>query len=162
MNMTIDNKTAKTIEIMNEKIGNMDASVSHFFDRMSDALNILLEEDEVYLAAVAPHMELTVITLEEAPDILPCFDETDRCFDLSMDGTVAGIYDPRQVLEVFGDRYLTGPVIFARINSEGDFTSLLAGDLYQIQQFLEECTTHLMAGRKELIAIRRADEEVSD
>ena len=30
---------------------------------------------EVYFAAIAPDMELTVITLDEAPDILPCFDE---------------------------------------------------------------------------------------
>lgn len=29
---------------------------------------------EVYFAAIAPDMELTVITLDEAPDILPCFD----------------------------------------------------------------------------------------
>ena len=26
---------------------------------------------EIYLAAIAPNMELTVITLDEAPDILP-------------------------------------------------------------------------------------------
>ena len=32
---------------------------------------------EVYLAAIAPDMELTVITLDEAPGILPCFDEDD-------------------------------------------------------------------------------------
>ena len=30
---------------------------------------------EVYLAAIAPDMELTIITLDETPDILPCFDE---------------------------------------------------------------------------------------
>ena len=30
---------------------------------------------EIYLAAIAPDMELTVITLDEAPDIPPCFDE---------------------------------------------------------------------------------------
>ena len=29
----------------------------------------------VYLAAIAPDMELTIITLDEAPDILPCFEE---------------------------------------------------------------------------------------
>ena len=34
---------------------------------------------EIYLAAIAPNMELTVITLDEAPDILPCFDEDDAC-----------------------------------------------------------------------------------
>ena len=32
---------------------------------------------EIYFAAIAPDMELTVITLDEAPDILPCFDEDD-------------------------------------------------------------------------------------
>ena len=34
---------------------------------------------EVYLAAIAPDMELTVITLDEAPGILPCFEEDDAC-----------------------------------------------------------------------------------
>ena len=39
---------------------------------------------EIYFAAIAPDMELSVITLDEAPDILPCFDEdgaspTPRC-----------------------------------------------------------------------------------
>ena len=37
---------------------------------------------EVYLAAIAPDMELTVITLDEAPDILPCFEEDDACLNL--------------------------------------------------------------------------------
>ena len=27
-------------------------------------------------------MELTVITLDEAPDILPCFDEDDACVNI--------------------------------------------------------------------------------
>ena len=33
---------------------------------------------EVYLAAIAPDMELTIITLDEAPGILPCFEEDDE------------------------------------------------------------------------------------
>ena len=37
---------------------------------------------EVYLAAIAPDMELTVITLDEAPGILPCFEEDDACLNL--------------------------------------------------------------------------------
>ena len=37
---------------------------------------------EVYLAAIAPDMELTVITLEEAPGILPCFEEDDAYLNL--------------------------------------------------------------------------------
>lgn len=38
---------------------------------------------EVYLAAIAPDMELTVITLDEAPDILPCFEEDERRIKLN-------------------------------------------------------------------------------
>ena len=37
---------------------------------------------EVYLAAIAPDMELTVITLDEAPGILPCFEEDDACLNI--------------------------------------------------------------------------------
>ena len=37
---------------------------------------------EVYLAAIAPDMELTIITLDEAPGILPCFEEDDACLNL--------------------------------------------------------------------------------
>ena len=38
---------------------------------------------EIYLAAIAPNMELTVITLDEAPGILPCFDEDDACVNMA-------------------------------------------------------------------------------
>ena len=37
---------------------------------------------EVYLAAIAPDMELTVITLDEAPGILPCFEENAALLEL--------------------------------------------------------------------------------
>ena len=37
---------------------------------------------EIYFAAIAPDMELTVITLDEAPDILPCFDEDDAYLNM--------------------------------------------------------------------------------
>jgi len=39
------------------------------------ALSESRSSGEIYFAAIAPDMELTVITLDEAPDILPCFDE---------------------------------------------------------------------------------------
>lgn len=65
---------------------------------------------EVYLAAIAPDMELTVITLDEAPDILPCFDEEDAL--IAVKGAPLFIsYNPAQVLKLAGKRYLTGPVI---------------------------------------------------
>lgn len=65
---------------------------------------------EIYLAAIAPDMELTVITLDEAPDILPCFDEDDACVNIP-DSTLMLCYNPAQVLELGGKHYLTGPVI---------------------------------------------------
>ena len=39
------------------------------------ALSESRSSGEIYFAAIAPDMELTVITLDEAPDILPCFDD---------------------------------------------------------------------------------------
>ena len=70
---------------------------------------------EIYLAAIAPDMELTVITLDEAPDILPCFDEDDACVNIP-DSTLMLCYNPAQVLELGGKHYLTGPVILMRID----------------------------------------------
>ena len=65
---------------------------------------------EVYFAAIAPDMELTVITLDEVPDILPCFDESDVSINLP-DTSLLLTYNPAQVLKLAGKRYLTGPVI---------------------------------------------------
>ena len=47
---------------------------------------------EIYLAAIAPNMELTVITLDEAPGILPCFDEDDACVNIP-DSTLMLCYE---------------------------------------------------------------------
>lgn len=70
---------------------------------------------EVYFAAIAPDMELTVITLDEVPDILPCFDESDVSINLP-DTSLLLTYNPAQVLKLAGKRYLTGPVILVRTN----------------------------------------------
>ena len=40
------------------------------------------EETKPYLAAAAPDLPLSVIRLADAPDILPCFDETDMLYGL--------------------------------------------------------------------------------
>ena len=78
---------------------------------------------EVYLAAIAPDMELTVITLDEAPDILPCFEEDDAYLTLP-DTSLLLCYDPAQVLKMRGKHYLTGPVILVRTNMDGEVISL--------------------------------------
>ena len=54
---------------------------------------------EVYLAAIAPDMELTVITLDEAPGILPCFEGDDACLNLPNTSLLL-CYNPAQVLKV--------------------------------------------------------------
>ena len=46
------------------------------------ALSESRSSGEIYFAAIAPDMELTVITLDEAPDILPCFDEDDAYLNI--------------------------------------------------------------------------------
>ena len=63
MNTTIDLKTAKTIEAMNQKINHMDTAVTDFFNKMSDVLERQLCDDEVYAAVIAPEIELTITPL---------------------------------------------------------------------------------------------------
>ena len=142
MNTTIDFKTAKTIENMSRKIDGMERAVSGFFNKMSDIAERKYGDPQVYLAAVGPARDLSAILLEEAPGILPCFDETDDTFGISKELPVAGCYNPKQVLELSGKRYLTGPVVFVCFNMEGEYVSLTMGDLH--------CMHHAKAVGKEL------------
>lgn len=153
MNTTIDFKTAKTIENMSRKIDGMERAVSGFFNKMSDIAERKYGDPQVYLAAVGPARNLSAILLEEAPGILPCFDETDDTFGISKELPVAGCYNPKQVLELSGKRYLTGPVVFVRFNMEGEYVSLTMGDLHCIQEYLEQHSAALMANGKNLNCI---------
>lgn len=153
MNNTISFDIAKTIEKMSHKIDRMDATVTEFFDTVNRILNQPPESDAVYLATVAPDMELSVILLEGAADILPCFDEADQCFEITAETPVLACYDPRQVIRLNGKRYLSGPVIFTRIDENGEYVSLTAADLYAVQTFLEQNSITLMEGRSKLPCI---------
>ena len=58
-------------------------------------------------------MELTIIMEEDAPHILPCFDEEDAT--ITIKGAPLFIsYNPAQVLTLASKHYLTGAVIFYR------------------------------------------------
>lgn len=69
MNTTIDFKTAKTIEAMNQKINHMDNAVTDFFNKMSDVLERQLGDDEVYAAVIAPEIELDHHSAGERPQL---------------------------------------------------------------------------------------------
>ena len=99
---------------------------------------------EVYLAAIAPDMELTVITLDEAPGILPCFEEDDACLNLP-DTSLLLCYNPAQVLKMGGKHYLTGPVILVRTNMDGEVISLTIDEVYLFQKYLASHSITLMA-----------------
>ena len=107
---------------------------------------------EVYLAAIAPDMELTVITLDEAPGILPCFEEDDACLNLPNTSLLL-CYNPAQVLKLAGKRYLTGPVIFYRTDGHSTIVSLTVEDIYRFQTYLEDHSTTLMADDQKLTCI---------
>lgn len=106
-----------------------------------------------YLAAAAPDLPLSVIRLADAPDILPCFDETDMLYGLK-DIPVMMSYCPEQVMRIGEEYYLTGPMIFFRIDEKGYTVSLTVDDLYKLAEFLEEHTVILMTGPDSFVGIR--------
>ena len=107
---------------------------------------------KVYLAAIAPDMELTVITLDEAPGILPCFDESDAYLSV-LDTSLLLSYNPAQVLKMGGKHYLTGPVILVRTNMDGDVISLTIDEVYLFQKYLASHSITLMADDQKLPCI---------
>ena len=116
------------------------------------ALSESRSSGEIYFAAIAPDMELTVITLDEAPGILPCFEEDDACLNLPNTSLLL-CYNPAQVLKMGGKHYLTGPVILARTNMDGEVISLTIDEVYLFQKYLASHSTTLMADDQKLPCI---------
>ena len=106
-----------------------------------------------YLAVAGPDLPLSVIRLEDAPDFLPCFDEADLLYGLR-DIPVMMSYCPDQVLQIGEEFYLTGPMIFFRMDDEGSIVSLTMDDLYHLAEFLEEHSVILMTGPDSFAGIR--------
>ena len=120
--------------------------------RIYTILNGRKKPGEVYLAAIAPDMELTIITLDEAPGILPCFEEDDACLNLPNTSLLL-CYNPAQVLKMGGKHYLTGPVILARTNMDGEVISLTIDEVYLFQKYLASHSITLMADDQKLPCI---------
>ena len=116
------------------------------------ALSESRSSGEIYFAAIAPDMELTVITLDEAPGILPCFEEDDAYLNLP-NTSLPLCYNPAQVLKMGGKHYLTGPVILARTNMDGEVVSLTIDEVYLFQKYLANHSITLMADDQKLPCI---------
>ena len=116
------------------------------------ALSESRSSGEIYFAAIAPDMELTVITLDEAPDILPCYEEDDACLNLPNTSLLL-CYNPAQVLKMGGKHYLTGPVILVRTNMDGEVISLTIDEVYLFQKYLASHSITLMADDQKLPCI---------
>ena len=110
-------------------------------------------ESQPYLAAAAPNLPLSVIRLADASDILPCFDETDMLYGIK-DMPVMMSYCPEQVMRIGEEYYLTGPMVFFRIDEKGYTVSLTVDDLYRVAEFLKDRTVILMTGPDSFVGIR--------
>ena len=111
-----------------------------------------MASENVYLAAIGPDMELTIIVEEDAPSILPCFDEDDAL--IAVKGAPLFIsYNPAQVLKMGGKHYLTGPVILVRTNMDGEVISLTIDEVYLFQKYLASHSITLMADDQKLPCI---------
>ena len=97
-------------------------------------------------------MELTIITLDEAPGILPCFEEDDACLNLPNTSLLL-CYNPAHVLKMGGKHYLTGPVILVRTNMDGEVISLTIDEVYLFQKYLASHSITLMADDQKLPCI---------
>ena len=108
--------------------------------------------EEYFSRSLEIELLLRLYPDDEAPDILPCFDESDASIHLP-DTSLLLCYNPAQVLKMAGKRYLTGPVILVRTNMDGNFISLTIDDVYRFQKFLASHSVTLMADDQKLPCI---------
>ena len=129
----------------------VDVNILTMLKQAASCLSEMASEN-VYLAAIGPDMELTIIMEEDAPSILPCFDEDDAL--ISVKGAPLFIsYNPAQVLKLAGKHYLAGPVILVRTNMDGEVISLTIDEVYLFQKYLASHSTTLMADGQKLTCI---------
>ena len=129
----------------------VDVNILSMLKQAASRLSEMASEN-VYLAAIGPDMELTIIMEEDAPSILPCFDEEDAL--IAVKGAPLFIsYNPAQVLKLAGKHYLTGPVILVRTNMDGEVISLTIDEVYLFQKYLESHSITLMADDQKLPCI---------
>ncbi len=145
-------KNTQTIDAMPAQNNRDEETETSPFAEALKALERIVGHD-IYAAVSAPEVDLTVIRIEDAAKYLPCFDEADECINIFDDSPVMLCYDPRQVIEIAGKSYLSGAVVFTCISYDGNYLSLTAEEIYNIQKYLKEHSVPLMAGKEQMICI---------
>ena len=112
-----------------------------------------MQKRPLYLATAGPEMPLSAIRLEDAPDYLPCFDEADLLYGIP-GLPILMSYCPAQVFHIEDEAYLTGPMVFFRIDRDGYTVSITVDDLYKLAEFLDEHSLMVVADGTVLPAIR--------
>ena len=110
-------------------------------------------DKQPFLAAAAPGEALAVRRLADAPHHLPCFAEADLLYGIP-GLPILMSYCPAQVLYVDDEAYLTGPMVFFRIDRDGYTVSITVEDLYRLAEFLEQNSLMVVADGVVLPAIR--------
>ena len=129
----------------------VDVNILSVLKQAASCLSKMASEN-VYLAAIGPDMELTVIMEEDAPHILPCFDESDELIVIE-NAPLYVSYNPAQIIKLAGKHYLTGAVVFFRTDNHGNIVSLTVEDIYRFQTYLETHSVTLMADDQKLPCI---------
>ena len=129
----------------------VDVNILSMLKQAASCLTEMVSEN-VYLAAIGPDMELTVIMEEDAPHILPCFDESDELIVIE-NAPLYVSYNPAQIIKLAGKHYLTGAVVFFRTDNHGNIVSLTVEDIYRFQTYLETHSVTLMADDQKLPCI---------
>ena len=93
-------------------------------------------DKQLFLAAAAPGEALAVIRLADAPNHLPCFDEADLLYGIP-GLPILMSYCPAQVFYIDDEAYLTGPMIFFRIDRCCDMDHLADLEAFRFINFFQ-------------------------
>ena len=145
------NKTKPTLAQQTyEKVCALEKILKAHLDGKLPAANT---DKQPFLATAAPGEALAVIRLADAPDYLPCFDEADLLYGIP-GLPILMSYCPAQVFHIEDEAYLTGSMVFFRIDRDGYTVSITVDDLYRLAEFLEQHSLMVVADGTVLPAIR--------
>ena len=129
MSSSFSPEDLKVFEILAERL------FRQFIYDVSDLNDDAPYQEVTYLVAAEPADTPSIIGLEDVQDYLPEFNESDMLYGL-LDAPIMMSYCPEDVLRVEGKHYLTGAMIFFRVDRDLSTISVTLGDLRHILRFL--------------------------